>query len=105
MTQLTLEGGITVFKSLAVSNVISLLLITKLHNDAIDHLYKIQKNFIWQGKKGKIKRSTLCKGGIKNIDLRNKIANMQRFWVKRLLEDDLYDWKVIHTIFNKQIDE
>ena len=43
--------------------------------------------------------------GIKNIDLRNKIANMQRFWVKRLLEDDLYDWKVVHTIFNKQIDE
>ena len=48
MRQLTLEGRITVFKSLAVSKVIHLLLIT-----AINLLDKIQKNFIWQGKKGK----------------------------------------------------
>ena len=43
MRQLTLEGRITVFKSLAVSKVIHLLLITKLHNNTIDLLYKIQK--------------------------------------------------------------
>ena len=53
MRQLTLEGRITVFKSLAVSKVIHLLLIAKLHNNTIDLLYKIQKNFIWQGKKRK----------------------------------------------------
>ena len=90
---------ITVFKSLAVSKVIHLLLITKLHNNTIDLLHKIQKNFIWQGKKVKIKRSTLCngykKGGIKNADLRNKITSMQCSWVKRLFEDDFHDWKVI----------
>ena len=44
LRQLTLEGRITVLKSLAVSKV---LLITKLHNNKIDILYKIQKNFIW----------------------------------------------------------
>ena len=60
--QLTLEGRITVFKSLAVSKLIHLLLITKLYNNTIDLLYKIQKNFIWQGKKAKIKHSTLCNG-------------------------------------------
>ena len=58
-----------VFKSLAVSKVIHLLLITKLHNNTNDLLYKIQENFIWQRKKAKIKHSTLCngyqKGGIK----------------------------------------
>ena len=57
-----------------------LLLITKLHDNTIDLLYKIQKNFIWQGKKAK-------KGVIKNIDLRNKIT-MQCPWVKRLSGDD-----------------
>ena len=62
MRQLTLEGRITVFKSLALSKVIHLLLITKLHINTIDLLYKIQKNFIWQGKKTKIKYSTLCNG-------------------------------------------
>ena len=99
MRQLTLKGRITVFKSLAVSKVIHLLLITKLHNNTIDLLHKIQKNFIWQGKKAKIKHSTLCngyeKGGIKNVDLRNKITSMQCSWIKRLFEDNFHDWKVI----------
>ena len=97
--QLTLEGRITVFKSLAISKVVHLLLITKLHNNTIDLMYKIQKNFIWQGKKAKIKHSTLCNGyengGLKNVDLRNKITSIQCSWVKRLFEDDFHDWKVI----------
>ena len=42
---------------------------------------------------------TLCngyeKGGIKNVDLRNKITSIQCSWVKRLFEDDFHDWKVI----------
>ena len=66
-----------VLKSLAISKVIHLLLINKLHNSTIDLMYKIQKNFIWQGKKAKIKNSTLCngyeKGGLKNVDLRKEI--------------------------------
>ena len=53
MRQLTLEGRITVFKSLAISKVVKLLLITKLHNNTIDLMYNIQKNFIWKDKKGK----------------------------------------------------
>ena len=69
-----------VFKSLAVSKVIHLLLMTKLHNSTIDLLHKMQKNFIWSGKKAKTKHSTLCngyqKGLIKNVDFRNKITSM-----------------------------
>ena len=62
MRQLTLEGRITVFKSLAVYKFIHLLLITKLRHNTIDLLYKIKKNFISQGKKAKSKYSTLCNG-------------------------------------------
>ena len=46
MRHLTLDGRITVFKFLAIFKVIHLLLITKLHNNTIDLLHKIQKNFI-----------------------------------------------------------
>ena len=46
-------------KSLAISKVIHLLLITKLHNNTIDLMNKIQKNVIWQGKKAKIKQYSL----------------------------------------------
>ena len=60
---------------------------------------KYRKNFIWQGKKAKIKHSALCNGykksGIKNVDLRNKLTSMQCSWVKRFFEDDFHDWKVI----------
>ena len=58
MRQITLNGRIKVFKLIAVSKVIHLLLITKLHNNTMDLLHKMQKNFIWQGKKAKIKHST-----------------------------------------------
>ena len=99
MRQLTLEGRMMVFKSSAISKVMHFLLITKLHNNAIDLMYKIQKNFIWQGKKVKIKHSTLCNGyenrGLKNVDLRNKVTSIQFSSVKRLFEDDFHDWKVI----------
>ena len=43
MKQLTLEERVTVLKFLAVYQVIHLLLITKLNNNAIDLMYKIQK--------------------------------------------------------------
>ena len=80
MRQLTVEGRITVFKFLALSEAIHLFLITKLHNNTTDLLYKIGKNFTWQGKQTKIKHSTLCngykKGGIKNVDLRNNKYSM-----------------------------
>ena len=72
MRQLNLEGRITVFKPLAISKVIDLLFITKLQNNTIDLMYKIQKNFIWEGKKAKMKHSTLWNGyenrGLKNVD-------------------------------------
>ena len=103
LRQLTLDRRITVFKSLAISKVIHLLLITELHNNTIDFMYNIQKNFIWQGKKVKIKHSTLCngyeKGGLKNSDLKNKITSIQCSCVKILFEDDFHDWKIIPLFY------
>ena len=46
MRQLTLEERNTALKSLAISKLIHLLLISELHNNTIDLMYKIQKSFI-----------------------------------------------------------
>ena len=54
MRQLTLKGRITVFKSLAVSQVMHLLLITKLYNNKIDLLFKIQEILFGKGKRQKL---------------------------------------------------
>ena len=51
MRQLTLEGRIKFFKSLAVSKGMHLLLITKLYNNTIDLLHKIQKNLFGEGQR------------------------------------------------------
>ena len=80
MIQLTLDGRITVLKFLDIIKVIYFLLVTKLHSNTIDLLYEIQGNFILQREKAIMKQSTLGnnyeKGGIKNIELRNKITSM-----------------------------
>ena len=77
MGQLTFEGRIKVF---VISKDIHLLLITKLYEDTIDLLRKIQKSFIWQGRNAKIKHSTLSNGyekaGIQDVDLINRITSM-----------------------------
>ena len=87
------------FKSLAISIVIPILLITKLYNNTIDIMYKIQKNFIWHGKMAKVKHNTLYnvyeKEGLKNVDLKNKITSVPCSWVKKLFEDDFHDRKII----------
>ena len=87
--QLTLEGRITVFTSLAIFKFIHLLLITKLHDNIIDLMYKIKKQFIWQGEKAKIKHSTLCngyeKGGLKNVDLKKQDNKYIMFLSKKIV--------------------
>ena len=71
MRQLTLEGRIKMFESLAVSKVMHLLVIIKLYNNTIDLLYKLQENLFWLEKKVKVKHSTLCngyeKGGLRTL--------------------------------------
>ena len=53
------EGKITIFKSLAVSKIVHLVMTTKVPNTVIEELKQIQKNFLRNNKKVKIKQSNL----------------------------------------------
>ena len=53
---LSLEGKMTVFKSLALSKITHLALVKIIPPSIIDQLNKIQKNFIWNGLKHKLKK-------------------------------------------------
>ena len=55
---LSLEGKITVFKSLALSKITHLALVKTIPPSIIDQLNKTQKNFIWIGLNPKINNST-----------------------------------------------
>ena len=60
LINLTIEERLVVFKSLAISKLIHLLLFTELSTSTINLLTKIQMEFIWKWKNPKIKNSALC---------------------------------------------
>ena len=61
MRNLTLEGGIVVFKILAISKIIFLPLLTKIPYEVVKELEKIQKSFLWKNSTAKITHETICK--------------------------------------------
>ena len=55
----TFEGKITIFKSLAMSKIVHLVMTTKVPNTVIEELKQIQNIFLRNNKKVKIKQSNL----------------------------------------------
>ena len=93
----TLEGKIIVFKTLAISKIVFLLLISKVPTETISELERIQKAFLWPSKP-KIKNETLCSdfkhGGLKNVNIKKTIS-LQCSWVRRLYDDSFHEWNII----------
>ena len=96
---LTLEGKITIFRTLAKSKIIHLALVTVLLNSTITRPNKIYKEFIGNHKRPKIKEKTLIanfdKGGLKDVDILSEITTLQYSWVKSLFYKDFHEWKII----------
>ena len=59
MRQLTVEGRIVIFKTLAISKIVYLALLTNTPIIIIDELKKTEKKFIWNNSTLKIKQETL----------------------------------------------
>ena len=101
MRGLTLSGKIIIFKTLAISKIVFVSHIGSISCDILSHLKKVHKDFIWDGKKPKIKHSTLIanysQGGLKDIDIDTKLKSLNLSWIKRLHDDNFHPWKVIPT--------
>ena len=99
MRNLTLEGKIIIFKTLAISKIIHFSLVTNVPTQIINELNKMQKEFIWKGSNPKIKHSTLCNkyenGGLKNADVLSKVISLQCSWIKRFYDNSSHPWKII----------
>ena len=99
MRNLSIEGKIVVFKTLAISKLVYLALLTVIPDHITDEVTKIQKSFIWHDSSPKIKHETLRMefkaGGLKNFDIRFKFVSLQCSWVKKLYDDCLHEWKII----------
>ena len=84
---------------MAISKIINLASVTVLSNSTITQLNKINREFIWNHKRPKIKGKTLInnfdKGGLRDVDIPSKIASLQFSWVKRLFDGNFHEWKII----------
>ena len=60
MRNVTLEGITIIFKTLVLSKIVHLTIITSFLKQLIEEVQKIQKDFIWNNLTPKIKHETLC---------------------------------------------
>ena len=78
MRRLRIECKIIVFKIIAISKIVFLSLISKVHTEIISEIERIQKRFLWPSKP-KIKNETLCSdfkhGGLKKVNIQKKIIS------------------------------
>ena len=86
MINLTVAGKITIFKTLAMSKIIHLSLVTNAPTKIINELNKIQEEFISNGGNLKTKPITLRNkyenGGLKKEDILSKIISLKCSWIK-----------------------
>ena len=81
MRNLTPEGKIVIFKTIAISKIVFQSFTTTVAKYVINELEKIQKAFLWENSTPKINHETLCNdykaGGLKNFDIPNKTIALQ----------------------------
>ena len=79
----TLERKI--FKTLALSKILYLTLLTSFSKQLNEDMQKIQKAFIWNILTPKIKHGTLCNsfqtGSFKNVGISSKIVSLHCSWI------------------------
>ena len=99
MRNIYVEGKIVLFKTLAISKLVYLAILTVIPYHITEEVAKMQKSFIWDDSSPKIKPETLRMefntGGLNNVDKRFKFVSLQCSWVKKLYDDYFHEWKII----------
>ena len=107
LRNLTLEGKIIIFKSLALSKLVYTAQVMQVSDSIIDKIKQIQKDFLWSSEKPKVKHETICNafrnGGLKNMDVNDKIKRLKCSWIRRLYDDKFHEWKLIPQYLIKNV--
>ena len=96
---LTLYGRINIVKTLGLSKLIYAASVLAVPDHFIQEINKIIFNFIWEGKRPKIKKSTIIgekkDGGLKMCDFKIMEKALKLAWIKRIQDDSQASWKII----------
>jgi hypothetical protein len=92
-----LIGKVAILKSLAFSMITYQCCSLMVPDSFMETIITIAFNFLWSGKKDKIKRKTIIgdynKGGLRMLELKSFIIAQRAMWVKRLLKPGKASWK------------
>ena len=107
LRELSLAGRIQVFKALALSKAMFICTMKPYSKKFLDDLNEIQKDFIWRGRKPKIKHTSLIgdhsEGGMKDIDIKGKLESLRIQWVISLTNNNFHSWKIIPNFLLKDV--
>ena len=94
LTSLSLADKILVFNTLALSKSIYVAIMIYPPNQFIDEANHVQKEFIWDNKRPKIKHCTLIGdysvAGYKSGDVETKFYALKFIWNKKRFDDDFH---------------
>ena len=90
---------IVIFKTIAISKIVFQAFITTVPKYIVNELKKIENAFFCNNSSPRKKHETYCNdykaGGLKNIDITNKIIALQRSWIRRFYDNSFHKWKLI----------
>ena len=75
------------FKALIMSRPVYITTMQHVPDNALNDLQNLHKEFIWGGKRPKIKHCTLIgeyeEGGLKDLDIEAKFSALKFLWIKK----------------------
>ena len=91
---------IQTFKSLIASEPVYIATMKGIPQEVLDDLQSIQNEFIWDGKRAKIKHSTLTgkyeEGGFKDVDLQSKFTSCKAIWIRKMVNNmNFHPWVAV----------
>ena len=97
---LAVLGRIQVFKVLIASKPVYTAIMKTVSQEFSEALASLQKDFIWGGRRPKIKHATLIAdykdGGLKDVDIDSKFESLKFMWIQKLKDDsNHHPWKVL----------
>ena len=85
---LSLAGKVQIFKSLVASKPVYVATMKHLPQEILDDLQSMHKDFIWDGKRVKIKHCILIgnyiDGKLKDVDLVSKFTSLKFIWIRKM---------------------
>ena len=104
--KLTIFGKVLVLKVLALSQVIFNATVLPIPFGTIGKINEIIYQYLWDGKRDKIKRKTLIgdyeRGGIRMPDVQSVFESLQVKWIQRLVSAEEATWKELPKFWLNQ---